>query len=251
VGRVLDKLDELDIADDTLVLFVADHGEELYQRNRYFYHACSVYQSVLHVPLIVRLPGVLPAGRRIADPVELSDIVPTVLEIVDEPDAAAGIDGVSLVPLLRGTGERTKDHVLAEWYEATALAGRRPIFILREGDWKLVYNPDEVCPNLPPYKFYKGASYPIDRIELYNLREDPLETRNRAEESAPVAGRLRGALERFLEERKGHEGVAGPMNRETIERLIEIGYITPGQGEEFLQKLEEKEGSAPDRGEKN
>jgi arylsulfatase A-like enzyme len=249
VGRVLEKLDALGRADDTLVVFVADHGEELYDRNEYFYHSCSVYQSVLHVPLVFRLPGVLPAGRRVPDPVELSDIAPTVLELLGEDDAADEVDGVTLLPLLQGTGDRDKDHVVTEWYEARALGDRRPVFTIREGDWKLVYNPDEVHPALPPYKLFPGSSYPIERLELYNLREDPRERRNVAGEHPDRAARLRQAIESFLASREGKAGTPEPWDRASIERLLEMGYITPEDAEAGLKRLKEKaeEPLSPDR----
>ncbi len=77
VKQLLDGLDRAGLAESTLVVLVSDHGEELYQHNHYFFHAYSIYESVLRIPLILRLPGVLPAGLRVSDVIETVDLAPT------------------------------------------------------------------------------------------------------------------------------------------------------------------------------
>ncbi len=67
VGQLLDGLDRAGLAESTLVVLVSDHGEELYEHNHYFFHAYSIYESVLRILLILRLPGVLPAGLSVSD----------------------------------------------------------------------------------------------------------------------------------------------------------------------------------------
>jgi len=242
IGRVLAKLDELGLAGSTLVIFTADHGEELYQRNRYFYHACSVYESVLHVPLVMRMPGKLPAGRRIADPVELAGVVPTVFDLLGEkapPDE--GIEGRSLLPQIRGEAAVDPPITITEWYEERALEGRRPIFTAREGNWKLIHNPDRIEPQLPPYKKGGATRYAIGSEELYDLSETPLETRNRIDEKPEIAARLRSAIERFLKERKGKVGTAAPMDEGTVDRLIQLGYLDPGEREAYLERIRNRQ----------
>ncbi len=77
-GRILDRLDELDLKDDTLVIILSDHGEEFFDHNG-LEHGSTVYQEVLHVPLIFRLPGRIQPGR-ISDVVSLIDLFPTLLD---------------------------------------------------------------------------------------------------------------------------------------------------------------------------
>ncbi len=78
-GRILDRLDELGLAEDTLVIIVSDHGEEFFEHGR-MEHGGTMYQEVLHVPLIVRLPGRIPAGERIGESISLIDLYPTILD---------------------------------------------------------------------------------------------------------------------------------------------------------------------------
>ncbi len=115
VGSVLAALEELDLEDDTLVVFFSDHGDELYERNHYFMHSCSMYDSVLRVPFLIRAPGDrFPHGAVVDDVVELIDIAPTaaVLAGLDLPDWA---QGQSLVPVLEGKPS-TRGRAVSEWH---------------------------------------------------------------------------------------------------------------------------------------
>ena len=85
VGRVLDALRDLRLQERTLVVFSADHGEDLHEHNRYFFHSPSLYSSSLHVPLILALPGVLPQGVETDHPASLVDVAPTVLSLLGLP----------------------------------------------------------------------------------------------------------------------------------------------------------------------
>jgi len=132
IARVLNAVDELGLAEDTLVVFFSDHGEELYQRHYYFMHSASVYDTVLHVPLIIRLPGRLPEGRTVPDVVELVDLAPTALDVVGL-DRPAWMQGASLVPVMQGEA-RSRGYAVSEWHPPASptaktrewLAGKSP-----------------------------------------------------------------------------------------------------------------------------
>ncbi len=99
IGRVLDELDRLGLADNTIVVYTADHGEMMGE------HGCWTkgmqgYDATLRVPLIVRLPGVVPAGQRRLELVESIDLLPTLLEAAGL-DVPENIQGRSLLPLVR------------------------------------------------------------------------------------------------------------------------------------------------------
>jgi arylsulfatase A-like enzyme len=100
VGRVLDKLDELGLADDTLVIVVADHGDEFFEHGS-IGHRRTLFEEVVRVPMLLRLPGVLPAGERVAGLVSLLDVPATVLELVGLP-AFQSSTSTSFAGLLRG-----------------------------------------------------------------------------------------------------------------------------------------------------
>jgi hypothetical protein len=99
LGRLLARLDALGAADRTLVIVVADHGDEFFEHGS-LGHRQTVFDEVLRIPMLLRLPGTLPAGTVVRGPVSLADIFPTVLELLGLP--AADVGGTSLVPLVRG-----------------------------------------------------------------------------------------------------------------------------------------------------
>ncbi|MCE3250565.1 MAG: choline-sulfatase, partial [Geminicoccaceae bacterium] len=150
VGRLVATLGEFGLADDTVVLFTSDHGDLLGERGLW-YKMCF-FEWAVRVPLIVSAPGRF-ARRRVAAPVSLVDLLPTLLDLAGARDIAAiEPDGASLLPALEGSelGERT---VLGEYLAEGALA---PIFMIRRGVWKFVGSEPD-----PPL--------------LYDLERDPLD----------------------------------------------------------------------------
>ena len=95
VAAALDALARAGLADDTVVVFSADHGEELGDRQGYYYHGNSLFDGTVRVPLIVRWPGRVPTGRSVAGLCQNFDVLPTLLEWagVEAPDHAGGCDG--------------------------------------------------------------------------------------------------------------------------------------------------------------
>jgi len=215
VAELLAGLEERGAMERTLVVFLSDHGEELYRHNGYLYHACSVYESTLHVPLgISGLPG-LPAGGRVSQPVELIDVAPTLYELLGLP-APGEQHGVSRVPLLArpeaGGGGRP----------AFSEYGNAPIFTVLHDGWKLVHNPEDIDPYCFP-----GAPedhYPLAPAELYYLPEDPGETRNLAAEETARVRRMREMIrERFagLIRRDREQEVPDELKKQ----LEALGYV--------------------------
>jgi arylsulfatase A-like enzyme len=199
----------------TIVIFSADHGEELYQHNRYLYHSCSVYQTTLHVPLGFSAPGLIPAGARVPQVVELIDVLPTLLDLVGVAKPAEQ-HGKSLVPYLERPGEGGRGRPAFSEY------GSSTIHTVLQDNWKLVHNPqgfNPICiPDAPP------NHYPIGKEELYDLSRDPGERENlAAKEPAKVA-----ELAKLLERR-----FAGLRNRVRDQKLPEemkkelnsLGYV--------------------------
>jgi arylsulfatase A-like enzyme len=100
VGQVLATLDRNGLGDRTLVLVVGDHGEEFWEHGG-VEHGRTVYDEVARVPLILRWPGHLAAGERIGALVRITDVAPTILDLLGLA-APSGRDGETLLPLLRG-----------------------------------------------------------------------------------------------------------------------------------------------------
>jgi arylsulfatase A-like enzyme len=109
VGRLLGALRRQGVFEDALVVVTADHGEEFLEHGR-FLHA-QLAPELLHVPLLIKLPGGRDAGRRIAAPVSTTDVLPTLMAALGLP-AEANLDGRSLLPLLEADAPETRSREL-------------------------------------------------------------------------------------------------------------------------------------------
>ena len=158
VKRLLNKLDELNLKDDTIIIITADTGQDIYEHG--ILGGESMYQSMIHVPLIIYYPKEL-KPQRIRTPVSTIDIFPTILDMLDieVPD---DVDGVSLLPLMKGTGKYGRQFVASETYGRSEIEAALQQIAIIKGDWKLI----EI----------RGSE--ILSPGLYNLRTDPKEQRN-------------------------------------------------------------------------
>ena len=185
VGRVLRKLDELDLAGNTVVLFTSDNGGLCTHAkpdggptsNRPLRSGKGwCYEGGIRVPLIVRAPGRVKPGSECRVPAITNDFYPTLLEMAGVPLMPhQHCDGVSLAPVLRGS--RSLDREAIYWhYPHYGNQGGTPGASVRCGDYKLI-------------EFFEDG-----RIELYNLREDICEQNDLAEKMPDEAARLRAML---------------------------------------------------------
>ena len=162
VGRVLKKLEELKVADRTVVIFTSDNGGLSVKEGPNTPSTSNaplragkgyLYEGGIREPLLVRWPGVTKAGSTCDVPVCSVDFYPTVLEMAGVREGAGAVDGVSLVPLLRQAGEPRRD-ALYWHYPHYSNQGGRPGGAVRQGQYKLI------------------ESYEDGKLELYDLRED-------------------------------------------------------------------------------
>jgi choline-sulfatase len=199
VGDVLGALRDAGLADDAIVLFTADHGEMLGERG--LWYKMAFFEDSARVPLIVHAPGRL-APRRVAEPVSLLDVAPTLLELTGQPDAGAGMDGASLVPLLGGAGGRPGP-VVAE-YLAEGVTS--PAVMVRSGGAKYIR-----CPGDPDQLYDLGA----DPRELHDLAADAAGGRRGAALRAEADARwdLAELERRVLASQRERRLVAGALAR--------------------------------------
>ncbi|MEK6869671.1 MAG: sulfatase-like hydrolase/transferase, partial [Nanoarchaeota archaeon] len=113
MGKLFDKIDELGLKDNTIIIITGVHGQEFFDHGN-FGHQDTLYQEVIHVPLIVYYPNKINASR-VEETVSTIDIFPTLLDILDIeiPD---NIDGVSLLPLATNEGDYGRDYVKSELF---------------------------------------------------------------------------------------------------------------------------------------
>ncbi|MFZ4767626.1 MAG: sulfatase, partial [Roseimicrobium sp.] len=140
VGRLLAKLDELQLSDKTLVLFTSDNGGLSRVTNNAPLREGkgSPYEGGIRVPLIVRWPGQVKPGSKCDAPVHTVDFYPT-FDKVAETQVAATLDGESLLPLLTQTGKLQRPALFWNMPTYTTNYGRTPCAVIREGDWKLIH----------------------------------------------------------------------------------------------------------------
>lgn len=192
VGRVLAKLDDLKLAERTVVIFTSDNGGRVPTTSNKPLRVgkASAYEGGVRVPLIVHWPGVAKPGSVTDVPTITMDLFPTVLEVAGisdpRPDPARGPsrtggpgrDGVSLIPVLRQTGRLSRTELCWHYphHQHYQLGGAMPYGAIRSGDFKLV-------------EFFNDM-----HVELYNIREDIGEEKDLAAAMPQKADELRTRL---------------------------------------------------------
>lgn len=181
IGRILDRLDRLGLRESTLVIFASDNGFSCGHHgfwgkgNGTF--PLNMYENSVRVPMVASHPGVIPAGRRSSAMMSQYDVMPTLLDYAGLSGAAAdyGGPGVSFRDVLLGKRSEARDEVVV-------YTEYGPVRMIRTAEWKYVHR------------------YPFGMHELYDLRRDPDERRNRIDDRscAAVVAELRQRLSRWF-----------------------------------------------------
>ncbi len=170
MGIVLDALERSGQADDTIVVYLGDHGYMLGQHGRFEKH-CS-YEPAVRAPLFIRYPKRVAAGQSTSALVEFIDVMPTILELCGLP-VPDDVQGRSLVPLLEGRTGVHREHVFVEYAWADEV-------MVRDDRWKLVYIRGK---RRRPDGYDPGEDYPLPgpTLKLFDTVADPGEFTNLAE----------------------------------------------------------------------
>jgi arylsulfatase A-like enzyme/Tfp pilus assembly protein PilF len=203
LGSLLPTLQELDYADNTLVILFGDHGECLGEHGE-DEHGVFVYEAAVHVPLIFYCPGLIPKGKVVRGPVSLTDVSPTIYDVlgIEAPSAA---QGESLVKRIFG-----KEYPHRALYEESLYMnvayGWGSLYAIEKDGWKYIEAP---------------------KPELYNLREDPAENKNLLESepelASELAAELAGLLTSYAEASSGARDTETDLTR--LEELAGLGYF--------------------------
>jgi arylsulfatase A-like enzyme len=210
VGKVLAKLDELGLRENTVVFFTSDNGglstAEGWPTSNLPLRAGKgwLYEGGTRVPLIVRWPGITQPGSTTDSPISSPDFFPTIAQMAGLSPGAREIDGTSLVPLLGGDRELV-ERPLFWHYPHYGNQGGAPAGVVRKGDWKLI-------------EWYEDG-----RRELFNLRDDIGEKNDLAARQPDLTGRLAAELAAWRE----RLGAAMPTPNPSYDSALPSGRLPP------------------------
>ncbi len=191
IQSIFTAISSLGLDENTIVVVNGDHGETLYDHECWFDHH-GMYEPTLVVPLIIRYPGTVPAGKRVTGYNQHKDLVPTLLELAQIERSDIHFDGRSLMPMARG---EVASHE-SEFYITECTWMRKHGW--RTPQWKLIIA-------LEPDFHFKPT------VELYNLVEDPQEAVNLAEAQPEVVELLTARMNAWIAQRAAETGLPNPI----------------------------------------
>jgi arylsulfatase A-like enzyme len=226
IARLVERLESLGLRDRSVIAFYSDHGEEFHDHGR-MWHGQGLYGEMIRVPLILWAPGRVPGGLTVEEPVQLIDVMPTLLEMSGLPVPGAA-QGQSLRPLLASGGSRAGVSAAGGgWKRRPVIAERQPIgrtghpsaselYTIIEGNWKLIHNVVR-----PPEK---------PEFELYDFYKDEHDQKDLAAQNPEVVARLSKMLESWKRmatqaRLKSDTEATKGLTAEQLERLRSLGYV--------------------------
>ena len=197
-GRFIAFLKEQGLYDKTMLVVCSDHGEEFMDHNG-FEHGHTQYQELVNVPLIIKYPGSRDAGEHVHDPVSLVDIMPTVFDVLSL-ETPAEFQGKSLSPV-----------------------PSRPVF-----SEHVLYGRETKAVVVYPWKLI--AHYRFEKVELYNLQDDPAEKNDVHQQEPEIVDKLTDLIQIWIDQNleygQGNEGKKpAQLDKKTLEELKSLGYI--------------------------
>jgi arylsulfatase A-like enzyme len=202
VGELVESLDTLGVADETVVVVTSDHGDSLGEHD-HLGHRVSLYEPLVRVPLVVRHPRLVAAGHRATDPVQLGDLFPTLLELAGDSTTEATAGGFR--SLLSTDAPRTS--TVAENTTPKALGSVEQRMLRRD-----------------PYKLIVAGS---GTTELYDLEQDPGEERDLSGDRPDLVATMSAELDEWQARVAGKriETREADFDDETLRRLQGLGYV--------------------------
>ncbi len=214
-GKLIDAVRELELDKNTLVVFTADHGEGRGEHGE-FTHSTFLYDSTLHVPLVIWCPGKVPPGQVVTSQVRLVDIAPTVVAFTGL-ERTPQMEGTSLLPLLVDPHAGLRLPCYSETMVPQNALKYSPLRSLRVDGWKYVLAP---------------------RPELYDLTEDPKELFNLASVEAERAAGMREELRSIIANAPAPAAGRGTLvavDEGEMRKLAALGYVSTAMDETELQ----------------
>jgi arylsulfatase A-like enzyme len=213
LGDIMATLARLGVADNTVILFMSDNGSpaqnppNLPLRG----HKLTPYEGGCRVPMLAKWPGVAQPGSTCRTPVIVEDVFPSLLELAQiawRSQVLQPVDGLSLVPLLRGTESPAPDRPLV-WHFPHYYSRQTPFSAIRAGEWKLIHHHADA------------------RIELFDLSEDIGEKHDRAATEPQRAHALANRLTALLKQRDAQMPTHKPSGAIVPFAMEHTGSLTP------------------------
>ncbi len=218
------KLKQLGLLDNTLIVVLSDHGEEFWDHG-WTGHGQSVYNELTHCMLTMWNPALLGSPRHVKEPVQLIDVMPTILELfgVEPPPV---MEGQSLLPLIRNRPFKRRGLVISSKFAVVKPQGLVPenstdSFAIIDGRWKFIYR-KQASP--------KQAGAGIKKVELYDRIHDRAEQHDVAAQHPGEVEEKTSELAQWIAAQNKVRSLVGekgtsPLDKETIERLRSLGYL--------------------------
>jgi len=244
LARLFNGIEEMGLDKDSLVIFTSDHGEALSEHEVFFGHGLFTYEDNAHVPLLARLPGRIPRGRRVEQVVQVSAIAATAMTALGLP-AFGGMEVGGIWDLATGTsGDDTATGEEHEAYVEGGTVARALGSSIRTRRYKLMENPGGFDTLAGRYdlmtvlnmdrkekglRLIRTGRQFLSRFELYDLASDPGETVNLAGRERLELHRLHARLRAWRDRGAGRERLDPTPSRdlpdEVIQNLRSLGYI--------------------------
>ena len=220
--QLINKLKELGILDNTLIVVVSDHGEEFWEHG-WTAHGHSLYEELTNGVFLIWNPKLIPTPRRVHDPVQLIDVMPTLLDLLGIPTPQVA-EGQSLVTLIKGQPFQRRNPVMTSRFadpEAQKIGlvpeNRIDAIAYVDPSWKLIYRE-------------KAKEVGLHKVELYDRRSDRGEAKDVAAGNPREVDRIMTELGKWLEAQKLirsslSQGAKAAMDPKTLERLRSLGYL--------------------------
>lgn len=222
VQTIINELKNLNLYDNTMVIVTSDHGEEFYDHTAWL-HDHSVYNEAIKIPLIIKFPYSDHKGKKIGSITRITDIAPTILDQLNIKSKPYNFDGKTLFPVLENRENTERIYI-------TDLALRQfkdtpDLMATNYKNYKLILNKNTIS----PYVLANSTDFNKMKIELYNIKEDPGETKNLAGATKHRSLCLRlirellAKYEKVEQEKKAKDEIV--LDSSLEERLRALGYI--------------------------
>lgn len=223
IRPIIEKMKELGLYENSLIILTSDHGEEFFDHEAWL-HDHSVYEEAIRIPLIIKFPHSQYKGQKVQQIVSIIDIMPTILDALNIKNSSLSIDGRSLFSLI--TEKETQDRSFAVDLAHRDYRDVCPTVIaMNQGSYKFIHNKKIKS----PYIARVSKNFGDEQTELYDLKNDPRETKNivlqieNRDLCFDLLNSIKEYCEKFSPEILNGERVT--MDDSLRERLRALGYI--------------------------